>query len=221
MPRSHKTLPRLFIEAPLAAGAKLELGRDHTNYLLTVLRMKQADALVVFNGTDGAWMARILARFGDPLVHAAVRVGKYDANSERYLVDTLISRRTALLRRYLGRLSPIADIKAGKNAICGVDLARKARIVPSESVSFRAYAYRGAERLAERAVRFQKRKAPDVCVEIAHARFGSGEPDDSPSRYVVLDITNGYAKGPLRVHLYDLGSERGFRLAGIERPSEL
>lgn len=59
MPRSHKTLPRLFIEAPLAAGAKLELGRDHTNYLISVLRMKQADALVVFNGTDGAWMARI------------------------------------------------------------------------------------------------------------------------------------------------------------------
>lgn len=59
MPRSHKTLPRLFIEAPLAAGAKLELGREHTNYLLTVLRMKQADALVVFNGKDGAWMAKI------------------------------------------------------------------------------------------------------------------------------------------------------------------
>jgi hypothetical protein len=38
---------------------------------------------------------------------------------------------------------------------------------------------------------------------------------------VVLDVTNGYAKGPLRVHLYDLGSERGFRLAGIERPESL
>lgn len=60
MPRSHKTLPRLFVEAPLAAGARLELGRDHTNYLLTVLRMKQADGLVVFNGVDGAWMAKIV-----------------------------------------------------------------------------------------------------------------------------------------------------------------
>lgn len=59
MPRSHKTLPRLFIEAPFAAGATLELGREHTNYLLTVLRMKQADGLVVFNGKDGAWMAKI------------------------------------------------------------------------------------------------------------------------------------------------------------------
>lgn len=59
MPRSHKTLPRLFVEAPFAAGATLELSREHTNYLLTVLRMKKADALVVFNGVDGAWMARI------------------------------------------------------------------------------------------------------------------------------------------------------------------
>ncbi len=59
MPRSHKTLPRLYIEAPLMTGGTIELGRDHTNYLLTVLRMKAADALVVFNGIDGAWMARI------------------------------------------------------------------------------------------------------------------------------------------------------------------
>ena len=59
MPRSHKTLPRLYVEAPLAAGKMLELGRDHTNYLLTVLRMKAGDALVLFNGADGAWMARI------------------------------------------------------------------------------------------------------------------------------------------------------------------
>ena len=59
MPRTHKTLPRLFVEAPLAAGATLELSREHTNYLLNVLRMKKPDALVVFNGVDGAWMARI------------------------------------------------------------------------------------------------------------------------------------------------------------------
>lgn len=59
MPRSHKTLPRLYVEMPLAAEASLELGRDQTNYLLTVLRMKRDDALVVFNGRDGAWLARI------------------------------------------------------------------------------------------------------------------------------------------------------------------
>ena len=59
MPRSHKTLPRLFVEAPLAAGNRLELGREQTNYLLTVLRMKAGEALILFNGSDGAWMAKI------------------------------------------------------------------------------------------------------------------------------------------------------------------
>lgn len=59
MPRSHKTLPRLFVEGPLGAGGMLELSREHTNYLLNVLRMKADEAVVVFNGRDGAWMARI------------------------------------------------------------------------------------------------------------------------------------------------------------------
>ncbi|WP_421760743.1 16S rRNA (uracil(1498)-N(3))-methyltransferase [Devosia sp.] len=59
MPRSHKTLSRLFIDAPLSAGASVELGREQTNYVLTVMRMKAGEALVVFNGRDGAWMARI------------------------------------------------------------------------------------------------------------------------------------------------------------------
>jgi hypothetical protein len=178
-------------------------------------------AFIRMTESDGAWMARILARFDDSLVEAAVEVGKYESNSERYLVDTLISRRTAILRRYLGRLSPIGDVRAGKNAICGVDLARKTRVVPNEGVSFRAYAHRGADLSPERAVRFARSVSPEVCVEVAHVSFGSDVPDDSPSRYVVLDIMNGYAKGPLRVHLYDLGSERGFRLAGIERPDSL
>lgn len=59
MPRSHKTLSRLFVDAPLSAGASVELGREQTNYVLTVMRMKAGEALVVFNGRDGAWMARV------------------------------------------------------------------------------------------------------------------------------------------------------------------
>lgn len=59
MSRSHKSLPRLHVEAPLAASGAIELGREQTNYLLTVLRMKAGEAVVLFNGRDGAWMARI------------------------------------------------------------------------------------------------------------------------------------------------------------------
>ena len=59
MPRSHKSLPRLFVDASLAAGARLALGREQTNYLIGVLRLGAEDAVILFNGRDGAWRARI------------------------------------------------------------------------------------------------------------------------------------------------------------------
>jgi 16S rRNA (uracil1498-N3)-methyltransferase len=59
MPRTHKSLPRLYLDTPLAAGSRIALEREHTNYLLTVLRMKASEAVVVFNGRDGAWLTRI------------------------------------------------------------------------------------------------------------------------------------------------------------------
>ena len=60
MPRTHKSLPRLFVEQPLAGGDMLTLGREQTNYLIAVMRMKAGDSLVVFNGEDGAWLARVV-----------------------------------------------------------------------------------------------------------------------------------------------------------------
>jgi len=59
MPRTHKSLPRLYLDAPLAAGQRIALEREHTNYLLTVLRMKAGEAVIVFNGRDGAWLTRV------------------------------------------------------------------------------------------------------------------------------------------------------------------
>jgi hypothetical protein len=170
---------------------------------------------------DGAWMARILAYFGDELVTAAVKVGQYEPAAERYLIDTLLQRRDAILKRYLSRVSPIARVVANERGVCGVDLARMTRTVPNEALSFRAYLYRGAElEPTENKARFLPVTAPGVCVNIAHGDFPPDLPLDAAERYVVLDITNGYAPGPLRLHLYDLGAQ-GYRVAGIERPLEL
>ena len=83
---------------------------------------------------DAAWMARLLARFDEPLVRAAVAVGKYDAVNERYLAETLIARRTAILKRYLNRLSPIADVVATRSGLCGTDLARQTGALDRKSV---------------------------------------------------------------------------------------
>lgn len=60
MPRTHKRLQRLYVEAGLSAGLTLELDKPQANYLGTVLRQKPGRQIVVFNGRDGAWLAEIV-----------------------------------------------------------------------------------------------------------------------------------------------------------------
>jgi len=169
---------------------------------------------------DGAWMARILARFDEGLVRAAVAVGKYEPANERYLTETLIARRLAILRRYLSRLSPIGELSATERGFCGIDLARLTSVVPNEPTSFRARAYRGATHEPSRALRLLSDASPRVCVELPHAPLSPSIAADDARRYVIVDLENGYAKGPLRAHLYDLGPGGGYRLVGVERPAD-
>ena len=51
--------PRLHVEAALMAGSLLPLAREQANYLLNVLRMKDGDCVLVFNGQDGEWQCAI------------------------------------------------------------------------------------------------------------------------------------------------------------------
>ena len=53
------TTQRLFVRDQLATGAELELEREQANYLLNVLRLKDGAELLVFNGRDGEWRARL------------------------------------------------------------------------------------------------------------------------------------------------------------------
>ena len=59
MPRTHAALPRLFVESDLSAGAQLTLGKEQSLYLAAVLRKTVGDEVVLFNGRDGAWLARL------------------------------------------------------------------------------------------------------------------------------------------------------------------
>lgn len=54
-------LHRLFVKAPLRAGAEIEIEDEQAHYLLNVLRLEQADKLLLFNGNDGEWCARLSA----------------------------------------------------------------------------------------------------------------------------------------------------------------
>ena len=51
--------PRLYIDAPLEAGAVLDLDRDQAHYLVNVMRRKPGDGVRLFNGRDGEWRAEV------------------------------------------------------------------------------------------------------------------------------------------------------------------
>jgi 16S rRNA (uracil1498-N3)-methyltransferase len=52
-------MQRLFLRHILADGARIEADRSQANYLLNVLRLKDGDYVLVFNGSDGEWLAKI------------------------------------------------------------------------------------------------------------------------------------------------------------------
>ena len=51
--------PRLFVAAPLTPGASVALDTAQAHYLVGVLRMTAGDPMLIFNGTDGEWKARL------------------------------------------------------------------------------------------------------------------------------------------------------------------
>ncbi|MBU1305422.1 MAG: 16S rRNA (uracil(1498)-N(3))-methyltransferase [Alphaproteobacteria bacterium] len=59
MPRSLAALPRLYVEPDLATGIPLTLGKEQSLYLAAVLRKSVGEEVVLFNGRDGAWRARM------------------------------------------------------------------------------------------------------------------------------------------------------------------
>lgn len=54
-----KSLPRLYVEKSLGAGARVELDAAQANYLGNVMRLKESDRLLVFDGASGEWLAEV------------------------------------------------------------------------------------------------------------------------------------------------------------------
>jgi 16S rRNA (uracil1498-N3)-methyltransferase len=54
-----KSLPRLYVATELGAGAQVELDAGQANYLGNVMRLKQGDQLLLFDGASGEWLAEV------------------------------------------------------------------------------------------------------------------------------------------------------------------
>lgn len=54
-----KSLPRLYVGTPISAGARVDLDAAQANYLGNVMRLKEGDRLLIFDGMSGEWLAGI------------------------------------------------------------------------------------------------------------------------------------------------------------------
>lgn len=59
--RANYKMQRLFVAADLRTGSKADAAPEAVNYLVNVLRMKDGDEILIFNGRDGEW--RTVLRF--------------------------------------------------------------------------------------------------------------------------------------------------------------
>ncbi|HEY5817053.1 MAG TPA: 16S rRNA (uracil(1498)-N(3))-methyltransferase [Mesorhizobium sp.] len=60
--RANYKMQRLFVPDDLAAGAEMGASSEKSHYLLHVLRVAESAELLVFNGRDGEWLAKVAAK---------------------------------------------------------------------------------------------------------------------------------------------------------------
>lgn len=70
--RANYRLQRLYVPHDLSAGVEFDADRPQSHYLAHVLRMSEGAELLVFNGRDGEWSAKV-ASIGKKAVRLAVR----------------------------------------------------------------------------------------------------------------------------------------------------
>jgi len=164
---------------------------------------------------DGAWMARILARFTPEMVRALVATAPFtNPEDSAYLTGVLEGRLHKILERYLTRLAPFADLRVvgtARDQLCGVDLAALRVLRDPARFHFEA-------RLTDGAVLPVRRLSDSaLCVPLPHRAPDGGPPDDDAGRYLRIVLRDGVAREAMAAHLYDLGPARGFVLAGLQR----
>ncbi len=84
---------RLFVDAPLAAGAEVAASQGQAHYLGIVMRRAPGEAVRVFNGSGGEWLARIAALRRDRATLVIERqLRPQAAESDLWLVFALLKR---------------------------------------------------------------------------------------------------------------------------------
>ncbi len=140
---SHRSAPRLFVNAGLEPGAMLPLDRSQANYLGNVLRLKPGSPVLVFNGRDGEWLCHIdAAGRKDLALRAGEQVRPQPAKADlHYLFAPLKSARldymaqkavemgASLLAPVLTRRTQVSRIKTERLLANAIEAAEQCGIL--------------------------------------------------------------------------------------------
>ena len=198
---------------------------------------------------DALWMVRIISNIEEKHVRAMVKAARFpDPRLGEFLVKRLMERRQRIFEEYLTSHSPLANFWVARRtpghpaqSFCFENLALKHGVADVEHTYYKMR-FRGGRNLGARENLSDEELGwlqfnPDpehphrscIVLPIGHRRpadlVAADAPDDDPLRYGILDIFVHQTRSvrptnETRVHFYDLGPDRGFRMVGVERPEQ-
>lgn len=195
------TVPRLHVEAPLGPAPTFLLGPEQSHYLRSVLRRAPGDEVLLFNGRDGEWRARIahVSKRGVELTLEAETRPQH-APPDVWLLFAPIKRQ---------RIDLVAEKAAemGVRVLCPV-LTERTAVERVNTDRLRAHAVEAAEQCGLLSVPEVRRPEP---LAAALDRWDPARRllfcDESGSAPPALRTLAGYASGPWAVLT---GPEGGF-----------
>ncbi|WEK03096.1 MAG: 16S rRNA (uracil(1498)-N(3))-methyltransferase [Candidatus Devosia phytovorans] len=148
MPRSHSTLPRLYVEPDLAGGRQLALGKEQSLYLAAVLRKAVGDEVVVFNGRDGAWLSRLASDSKKSVVLDLVEqiagqtpvsdlwYGFAPLKTERldYVIQKAVEMGAGTIQPVLTRFTQVSRLKHDKLVANAIEAAEQCEVLSVPTV---------------------------------------------------------------------------------------
>ncbi|MGI9404052.1 MAG: 16S rRNA (uracil(1498)-N(3))-methyltransferase, partial [Hyphomicrobium sp.] len=135
--------PRLYVEAALAERASIACTAEQANYLLNVMRLGPEDKILVFNGRDGEWCARLAevakrrcvleclekkrAQQGGPDIHylfAPLKRSRLD-----YMVQKATEMGAARLQPVLTRRTMTTRVNVARMRANAIEAAEQCRVL--------------------------------------------------------------------------------------------